>query len=196
FLAHLGFPQTTGMTFASIVFAIIGLTLIHLGVRFMRLYGSDVLGEFWPAFKNIHVSTLFTIAIFAVFCFTGILASIWMLGGAFNQMLASMALLIVTCWLASEGRKYSYTLWPSVFLGATTLSAAVVIAFTGFRTFFTTPDIPIDRAIGYWATGGIAILLVILAIVLTKDAWAAIMRFATEGAPAKAPVESAGGERE
>jgi carbon starvation protein len=193
FLAHLGFPQEVGMTFASIVFAIIGLTLIHLGVRFMRLYGSDVLGEVWPAFKNIHVSTLFTIAIFAVFCFTGVLASIWMLGGAFNQMLASMALLIVTCWLASEGRKYSYTLWPSVFLGITTLSAAVVIAFLGFKKFFTTPDLPIDRAIGYWVTGGIAILLVILAIVLSKDAWAAILRFSTEGAPAKAAPESSGG---
>ncbi len=193
FLGHLGFPAATGMTFASIVFAIIGLTLIHLGVRFMRLYGSDVLGEFWPAFKNIHFSALVTIAIFAVFCFTGVLASIWMLGGAFNQMLASMALLIVTCWLASEGRKYSYTLWPSVFLGFTTLSAAVVIAYLGFKTFFTTPDLPIDRAIGYWVTGGIAILLVILAIVLTKDAWASIMRFATEGAAAKAAPESTGG---
>ncbi|NIN00373.1 MAG: hypothetical protein GTO24_20520, partial [candidate division Zixibacteria bacterium] len=96
-------------------------------------------------------------------------------------------------WLASEGRKYSYTLWPSVFLGFTTLSAAVVIAYLGFKTFFTTPDLPIDRAIGYWVTGGIAILLVILAIVLTKDAWASIMRFATEGAAAKAAPESTGG---
>ncbi len=189
FLSHIGIPGGTALTFARIMFAVIGLTLIHLGVRFMRLYGSDVLGEVWPVFKNIHFCTLFTIAIFAVFCFTGILASIWMLGGAFNQTLAAIALLIVTCWLASEGRKFSYTLWPSIFLFITCLSAAVVISYQGFEKFFTTKDIPIDRAIGYWVTGCIALLLVILAIFLSKDAYASITRFVTGGAPAAAAPE-------
>jgi carbon starvation protein len=188
FLSHIGIPEATGLTFARVMFAVIGLTLIHLGVRFMRLYGSDVLGEVWPVFKNIHFCTLFTIAIFAVFCFTGVLASIWMLGGAFNQTLAAIALLIVTCWLASEGRKFSYTLWPSVFLFITCLSAAVVIAYDGFVKFFTT-DVPIDRAIGYWVTGCIALLLVVLAIFLTKDAYGAITRFVGGEAPAAAAPE-------
>jgi carbon starvation protein len=190
FLTHVGLPKEAGMTFATVVFAIIGLTLIHLGVRFMRLYGSDVLGEVWPIFKNVQFCTLFTIAIFAVFCFTGVLASIWMLGGAFNQTLAAMALLIVTCWLASEGRRFGYTLWPSIFLFITCLSAAVVIAYNGFYTFFTKPDVPIDRAIGYWVTGCIALLLVVLSIILTKDAYAAITRFVAGGAPAAAAPEA------
>lgn len=172
------------------MFAVIGLTLIHLGVRFMRLYGSDVLGEVWPIFKNIHFCTLVTLGIFFVFCITGVLTSIWMLGGAFNQALAAMALLIVTCWLAAEGRKFGYTLWPSVFLFVTTLSAAVVISYHGFATFFAKwPDIPIDRAIGYWVTGCIALLLVILAIFLTKDAYASITRFVAGEAPAAAAPE-------
>jgi len=189
FLSHIGIPGGTALTFARIMFAVIGLTLIHLGVRFMRLYGSDVLGEVWPIFKNIHFCTLVTIAIFAVFCFTGVLASIWMLGGAFNQTLAAIALLIVTCWLASEGRKFSYTLWPSIFLFITCLSAAVVISYNGFHTFFTQPDVPIDRAIGYWVTGCIALLLVVLAIFLSKDAYASITRFVTGGVPAAAAPE-------
>ena len=108
----------------------------------MRLYGSDVLGEYWPAFKNIHFSAIFSIAIFAVFCFTGILTSLWMLGGAFNQMLAAVALLICTCWLASERKNYNITLWPAVFLGITTICAAIVISFRGFQTFFTAQNIP------------------------------------------------------
>lgn len=193
FLGNLGIPSGMALTFATIVFAVIGFTLIHLGVRFMRLYGSDVLGEVWPAFKNVQFSTLFTIAIFAVFCFTGVLTALWMLGGAFNQMLAAMALLICTCWLASERKNYHITLWPSIFLGVTTICAAIVISYLGFKKFFTTPDVPIDRAIGYWVTGGIAILLVILALILVKDAVASIARFVAEGAPAKAPAESPGG---
>jgi carbon starvation protein len=187
FLGKIGLPESAGMTYARIVFAVIGFTLIHLGVRFMRLYGSDVLGEVWPAFKNVHFSTLVSVAIFAVFCFTGVLTALWMLGGAFNQMMASMALLICTCWLASEGKNYHYTLWPSMFLGVTTICAALVIAFRGFNTFFTVPDVPADKAIGYWVTGGIAILLVILAIFLVRDAFASVSRFAAEGT-ARAPA--------
>jgi len=181
FLGHIGLPHESAMTFATIIFAIIGFTLIHLGVRFMRLYGSDVLGEVWPVFKNMQVSTLFTIALFAVFCFTGILTALWMLGGAFNQMLAAIALMICTCWLASERKNYKITLYPSAFLFITTLCAAVVISYRGFVHFFTTKDIPVDRAIGDWVTGVIAILLVTLAIFLIKDAFGSITRFVSEG---------------
>jgi carbon starvation protein len=200
FLGEIGLPAEASLTYSRIVFAVIGFTLIHLGVRFMRLYGSDVLGEVWPAFKNIQVSTIFSIAIFAVFCFTGVLTALWMLGGAFNQMLAAMALLIATCWLASEGKKYNYTLWPSVFLGATTICAALWIAGHGFYVLFTAEAVPTDRAIGYWITGGIAILLVILAIVLVKDAIASIARFVAEGVskaaapPTEPSTPSPGGE--
>ncbi|NVM24289.1 MAG: hypothetical protein HWN70_00020 [Desulfobacterales bacterium] len=186
FLGYIGIPESMALTYANIVFAIIGFTLIHLGVRFMRLYGSDVLGEFWPAFKNIHFSTLVSIAIFAVFCFTGVLTALWMLGGAFNQMLAAMALLICTCWLASERKNYKITLFPSIFLGVTTICAALVISYKGFVHFFTTKDIPVDRAIGDWVTGVIAVLLVILAIILVKDGFGSIARFAAEGAAAPA----------
>ena len=193
FLGYIGIPEATALTFANIVFAVIGFTLIHLGVRFMRLYGSDVLGEFWPAFKNIYFSTIVTICVFAVFCFTGVLTALWMLGGAFNQMLAAMALLICSCWLASEGKKYGYTLWPSIFLGITTICAALVIAFNGFYTLFTSENVPGDRAIGYWVTGVIAILLVILAIFLVKDAIASISRFVAEDTKISTPsVKEAG----
>lgn len=195
FLGNIGVPESVGLTFASFVFAVIGLTLIHLGVRFMRLYGSDVLGEVWPVFKNIHVSTLVSIAIFAVFCFTGVLTALWMLGGSFNQMMAAMALLICTCWLASEGKNYHYTLWPSVFLGVTTIAAALVISYNGFVDFFTTPNISVDRAIGDWVTGVIAVLLVILALFLVKDAIASIVRFTAAGAAQPSPAPAAGRER-
>jgi carbon starvation protein len=105
-----------------------------------------------------------------------------MLGGAFNQMLAAMALLICTCWLASEGKNYHLTLWPCLFLGITTIAAALVISYQRLVHFFTTENIPMDRAIGDWVTGGIAILLVALAIVLVKDGFASVAKFVAEKA--------------
>ena len=193
FLGKIGIPAAVAGVYANAMFAIIGLTLIHLGVRFMRLYGADVLGEYWPIFKNVQFSAVFTIIIFAVFCFTGVLATRWFLGGAFNQMLASMALLISSCWLAYERKNYKITLYPSIFLFVTTISAAIWISYNTIKHFFVTPNITTDRAIGDWLTGLIALFLVYCAVVLIIDAFAAIRKFTSErGAAAPAPAPGGG----
>jgi carbon starvation protein len=196
FLSVIGVPLQTAGVFSNIMFAIIAMTLLHLGVRFMRIYGSEVLGEFWPIFKNIHFCTIFTLVIFGIFCFTGILATLWFLGGAFNQMLASMALLIASCWLAYEKKNYKFTLWPSIFLFVTTIAAAIWISYGTLKHFFTTAKITTDRAIGDWLTGLIALFLVVCAVYLIKDAFAAIAKYTKEkreGAPAGAPATASGG---
>jgi carbon starvation protein len=193
FLAKIGIPPEVAGVYSNAMFAIVGLTLIHLGVRFMRLYGADVLGEYWPIFKNVQFSAVFTIILFAVFCFTGVLSTLWFLGGAFNQMLASMALLIATCWLAYEKKNYRITLYPSIFLFVTTISAAIWISYGTIKHFFVTPNITTDRAIGDWLTGLIALFLVFCAAVLIKDAFAAIRKFTSEkaaGKPATVPGSS------
>jgi carbon starvation protein len=193
FLGKIGIPAAVAGVYANAMFAIIGLTLIHLGVRFMRLYGADVLGEYWPIFKNVQFSAVFTIIIFAVFCFTGVLSTLWFLGGAFNQMLASMALLIASCWLAYERKNYKITLYPSIFLFVTTISAAIWISYGTIKHFFVTPNITTDRAIGDWLTGLIALFLVYCAVVLIIDAFAAIRKFTSErGAAAPAPAPGGG----
>ena len=194
FLAKIGIPPEVAGVYSNAMFAIVGLTLIHLGVRFMRLYGADVLGEYWPIFKNVQFSAVFTIILFAVFCFTGVLSTLWFLGGAFNQMLASMALLIATCWLAYERKNYKITLYPSIFLFVTTIAAAIWISYGTIKHFFVTPNITTDRAIGDWLTGLIALFLVFCASVLIKDGFAAIRKFTSEkreGAPAPAPTGGA-----
>jgi carbon starvation protein len=194
FLAKIGIPPEVAGVYSNAMFAIIGLTLIHLGVRFMRLYGADVLGEYWPIFKNVQFSAVFTIIIFAVFCFTGVLATLWFLGGAFNQMLASMALLIASCWLAYERKNYRITLYPSIFLFVTTIAAAIWISYGTIKHFFVTPNITTDRAIGDWLTGLIALFLVFCAGTLIVDAFKAIRKFTAEKASGKpVPVPGSSG---
>ncbi|MBI4594890.1 MAG: hypothetical protein HY730_00755 [Candidatus Tectomicrobia bacterium] len=192
FLSHIGIPTATAQVFTNIMFAIIGMTLIHLGVRFMRLYGSEVFGERWPIFKNVQFCTIFNLALFAIFCFTGVLANLWFLGGAFNQMMGGMALLIASCWLAYERRNYRIAFWPSIFLTITTVCAALWIAIKTIRHFFVTANIPVDRAIGDWVTGLIALFLVFCAVVLIKDGYAAIAKFSQEKKAAKVPVMAPG----
>jgi carbon starvation protein len=191
FLSGIGMPAQSAAVYANILFAVIGLTLIHLGVRFMRLYGSEVLGERWPIFKNVRFCALFSVAIFGLFCFTGILDTLWFLGGAFNQMMAGMALLIASCWLAYERKNYRLTLYPSIFLLVTTISAAIWISAGTLKHFFTTPQIPVDRAIGDWMTLFISLVGLSCNAVLIKDAFTAISKFTQEkkaAAPAPAPA--------
>jgi len=193
FMAAIGVPTAGAQVFSNIMFAIIAMTLLHLGVRFMRLYGADVLGEYWPIFKNVQFSALFTVILFGLFCFTGILATLWFLGGAFNQMLASMALLIASCWLAYERKNYSITIYPSIFLFVTTISAAIWISYQTIKHFYTTPNITTDRAIGDWLTGLIALFLVYCASVLIKDGFVAIRKFTAERKGGVAPAPAPGG---
>jgi carbon starvation protein len=193
FMNAIGVPTASAAVFSNIMFAIIAMTLLHLGVRFMRLYGADVLGEYWPIFKNVQFSAIFTVIIFGVFCFTGVLSTLWFLGGAFNQMLASMALLIASCWLAYEKKTYGFTLWPSIFLFVTTISAAIWISYGTIKHYFVTPNITTERAIGDWLTGLIALFLVYCAAVLIKDGFAAIRKFTAEKGAAGAPVPAPGG---
>ena len=191
FLSAIGMPAESAAIYANILFAVIGLTVIHLGVRFMRLYGSEVFGERWPIFKNVYFCAFFSVALFAVFCFTGVLETVWFLGGAFNQMMAGMALLIASCWLAYERKNYRLTLYPSIFLLITTISAAIWISVGTLKHFFTTPQIAVDRAIGDWMTFFISLLGLSCNAVLIKDAFAAISKFTQkkeEAIPAATPT--------
>jgi len=107
-----------------------------------------------------------------------------------------MALLIASCWLAYEKKNHRYALYPSIFLFVTTIAAAIWISYGTLKHFFVTPKITVDRAIGDWLTGGIALFLVVCAAVLIKDAFAAISKYTKEkreGAPAAAPATAAGG---
>jgi carbon starvation protein CstA len=109
-------------------------------------------------------------------------------------MLAAMALLIASCWLAYEKKAYGFALWPSVFLFVTTIAAAIWISYGTIKHFYTTPNITTDRAVGDWLTGLIAIFLVFCAAVLIKDGFAAIRKFTAEqrvaGKPASVPGAS------
>ena len=57
---------------------------------------------------------------------------IWVVFGAANQLMASLALLLVTLWLMSKGKSYQWTLWPFVFMFVTTIGALFYKAYEAF----------------------------------------------------------------
>ena len=57
---------------------------------------------------------------------------IWVVFGAANQLMASLALLLVTLWLMSRGKNYKWTFWPFLFMFVTTIGALLYKAYESF----------------------------------------------------------------
>jgi carbon starvation protein len=50
----------------------------------------------------------------------------WLLFGTANQLVSALALIVITAWLLSYGRRFLYTLIPAVLMLATTMTALVM----------------------------------------------------------------------
>lgn len=116
------------------------LTTVDAGTRSARYILQDILGKVYTPFRNpkwipgILLSTSLVVGSWGYLIYTGSIATIWPLFGAGNQLLATIALAIGTVFLVNSGKvKYAWvTALPMVFVGVTTLSAAVLSISTIF----------------------------------------------------------------
>lgn len=175
-MSRIGVPTSFGLPYGSVFLSLMGLTIMYLVVRFMRVASAEFMGEKVPIFKNAPFGTVVALLLSALLVYTGFWARIWVLFGGANQLMASLALLLVTLWLMSRGKNYLWTFIPFIFMFVTTIAALLLTAYNLIRQVLTTPDLPIDKVIGNWLAGLIAVYLVIAAIFLAVDAFKAIAR--------------------
>jgi len=184
-MARVGVPTSFGLPYGSVFLTLMALTIMYLVVRFMRVASAEFLGDAVPLFKNTTFGSIIALLLSALLIWTGFWARIWVLFGGANQLMASLALLLITLWLMSKGKNYLWTLIPFLFMFITTIVALLITAYNVFKQIATTPNLPIDAVIGNVLAGGIAVFLVIAALILAWDALKAIQRFRV-GAPAQA----------
>jgi len=119
--------------FAIMFEALFILTTIDAGTRIGRFILQETLGKIYKPFGktgwlpgNLMASGLIVFA-WGYFIYTGTVASIWPMFGTANQLLATIALAVGTTWIINRGKaKYAWTtLVPMVFVGVTTMTAAV-----------------------------------------------------------------------
>jgi len=75
--------------------------------------------------KNRYLSTLLIIILSAALAFSGKWQKIWPVFGASNQLVAALALFVLSCWLLAKGKSVKFTLWPAFFMLVTTVAALV-----------------------------------------------------------------------
>jgi len=114
--------------------------------------------------------------------------------GAANQLMASLALLLITLWLMSKGKPYQWTFWPFVFMFVTTIGALLYKAYEAF--FMNLPKaaklaeaqkLPVGQVTAANVIIGLVCLVLIVAsIILAYDGMQAIMRYRAQMSTAKA----------
>ena len=128
--------------FAIMFEALFILTTIDTGTRIARFLLQEMLGKLHPKFEQTDwppgaiLATLAVTAAWGVLVYTGSIDTIWPMFGIANQMLAVVALSIVTTLLVNTGRgRYAWvTLLPMLFVLSTTMTAACEMCSFSFPT--------------------------------------------------------------
>jgi carbon starvation protein len=118
--------------FAIMFEALFILTTIDTGTRIARFLLQELLGNIHPKFHKmdwwlgVWLSTALVTLGWGSLIWSGSIDTIWPMFGIANQLLAAIALCLLTTWLFQEGRsKYAWvTILPMLFVTTTTFTAA------------------------------------------------------------------------
>jgi len=179
-LGFIGVPQELGKTFAAVLIVVLAITVMQLVLRFMRIATSELLGDILPPFRNVHLATIAAAALAFLLVQTGWWQYLWVLFGGANQLMASLALLLVTVWLMTQHRSIVFTAVPMVFMFVTTIGA---LAFTAYQLFskVTHGEVSGGALAGNTLMALVAVFLIAAAASLAADGVRALLRLRKGG---------------
>ncbi len=151
--------------FAIMFEALFILTTIDTGTRIARFLLQEAMGKIVPAWeKPDHlpaslIATALVVAGWGLLIQTGSIATIWPMFGIANQLLAVLALALVTTLLVNTGRgKWAWlTILPMLFVVATTMTAAQTMVLVQF---------PARIQAGQVLTGTLSLVMTIVVVAL------------------------------
>lgn len=141
------------------------LTTLDSSTRIARFIIEESLGRKYKIFSNKYLAL--TLVVFPAY-FLGTSSGytkIWPVFGATNQLIAALALMVISTYLVGIKKPVKYTLIPALFMVITTIAALGWQA----RTFFIA-DKP------NYFLGNLSILLIVLALFVGYEGFAAFFR--------------------
>jgi carbon starvation protein len=176
FLGAIGLPGTLGASYGSVMMIVLAVTIMQLIIRFMRVATSELLSDISPVFRNAHVGTFIACILGMILVLTGWWQYLWILFGGANQLMASLALMLISAWLMSERKSYAWAFYPMIFMFVTTIAALV---FTSYNLLFKvfTGTVKGEALIGNTFMGVVGFFLVIAAIILGIEGFKAFRRY-------------------
>ncbi len=195
FLNIIGLPLAYGKTMGTVIIIVLALTVMQLVLRFMKVAAIEMVGDRAPILRSGPVATFIAAALTLLLVQTGWWQYLWILFGGANQLLASLALLVASLWLLSQGKKATFTLIPMWFMFITTIAALIYTSYNLLSKVLTgqvkaaTGQSLLEATIGNGLMGLVALFLVIAALVLLYDGIKALRRYREPGAAAAAEAK-------
>lgn len=186
-ITAIGLPVSYAGAVAGMMIIILALTVVNLVFRFMKVATAELLGDAISIAKNAHVATIVALIITAVLIKTGTWLYIWVLFGGANQLMASLALLLVTLFLVQKAKNYKIAIYPMFFMYVTTVCALIYTAFWKLIP----GAMQGQKVFGNVFAAAVAILLVICALILAYDGWQAFKKYKSGAAEVPAEAEKA-----
>lgn len=177
----LGIPTIYGAIFGILILEGFVITTIDTIIRLERY----LLEELWATvltnvptlLRSKAFNSLLAVGFMMALGFSNAYQAIWPIFGTANQLLAALALIAVTAWLAQKARKVSITAIPALFMVTTTMVSLVLL---------------LDRYIakGNWSLAVTDVLLLILSIgvVIMTFRYFYSLRRAMAAVPAEPPA--------
>lgn len=131
------------------------LTTLDTSVRLARFITVELVSPVWRPMGNRYVATVLVVLGAYALAASGSEGTLWPMFGAANQLVAALAMIVVTAWLMESKRPVVYTLVPAVFMLVTTCGALVWKAYV----YLTAPEPNHTLAIA-------ALILLVLAVVV------------------------------
>lgn len=168
-----GLPEPVAKLLAAVMLVILPITILHITLRIGRFVLVEILGERAGALRSPYVSA-FVFAFIAWVLgsdrFGALLGYLWPTFGGSNQLLAALALLIATVWLAKEKKPTVFTGGPAAFMLVTTLAALGWLAYVWGQKAVTLA-FPANLINGVLALT--ALILMIMGILMAIESWKA-----------------------
>lgn len=177
FLGALGLPAGVGASYGSVMMIVLAVTILQLIIRFMRVATSELMGDISPIFKNAHVGTIIASLLAILLVLTGWFQYLWILFGGANQLMASLALMLVSAYLMSEGRPAAYAFYPMIFMFVTTIAALLYTSYGLLQKVFTGGVTGVERVVGNTLMGFVGFFLVLAALILGWEGLGAFNRY-------------------
>jgi carbon starvation protein len=185
FMSRWGLPTTIGEPYGGVFLVLMALTIMYLVVRFMRVASAEALGDRIPIMRNVHIGSVIALLLTLFLIWIVPFLGIWVMFGAANQLMASLALLLITLWLMSKGKNYQWTFWPFVFMFVTTIAALIYKVVESIGKL-RAPDLTGQAIAANVIIMLVALLLIVAAGVLAWDGVQAIRRYRGQAALAGA----------
>jgi len=121
----LGIPPIYGTVFGILMVEGFVITTLDTAVRLNRYLFEELWQVIFKKVPKIMRSYLFNALLCVVFmyflAYTNAFAAIWPIFGSANQLLASLALIAVSAWLAKRKKTAWFTIVPAIFMMVTTI---------------------------------------------------------------------------